>query len=53
METRKTAQLGREGKVVKSVINSRKPVDKTKYSGFPSIATSADLIMSIYIVSAV
>lgn len=47
METRKTAQLRREGEVVKSVINS-KPVDKTKYSGFPSIATSRDLIMSIY-----
>jgi len=48
METRKTAQLGREGEVVKSVINLSKSVDKTKYSGFPSIATSRDLIMSIY-----
>lgn len=49
METRKTAQLGRErARVVKSVINPAEPVDKTKYSGFPSIATSTDLIVSIY-----
>jgi hypothetical protein len=49
MEARKTAQLGREGEVVKSVVNLPSRLIKRNIPDFLLSATPADLIIIVSI----